>query len=162
MLGVKLMEITPLDIRQREAAEEVWALQHPAYRVEANLIGVADLPPLKDTIQTLQECGESFLGYRDEEGELIGAVSYERDGPDRLSICRVMVHPNAMRQGIGAKLLTEALAAEPAASTWGVTAEIRNSPALRLYEKFGFERKMTFSPVPEITMVQLIRPPSAS
>lgn len=61
------MEIKPLDIRLQEAAEEVWALQHPAYRVEAELIGVADLPPLRDTIQTLQSCGESFLGCWNEE-----------------------------------------------------------------------------------------------
>lgn len=72
-----------------------------------------------------------------------------------------MVHPSVMRQGIGAKLLTEAFAAEPFSSTWSVTAEIRNSPALRLYEKFGFERGETFSPVPGITMVQLVRRPIA-
>ncbi|WP_372638112.1 GNAT family N-acetyltransferase [Cohnella sp.] len=151
------MKIQSLNIRLREAAEEVWALQHPAYRVEAALIGVADLPPLRDTIQTLQNSGEIFLGGRNEEGELVGAVSYETDGPGRFTICRVMVHPEFMRQGIGAKLLEAALAAELSSIIWSVTAEIRNLPALRLYETFGFERVETFEPVPGITMVRLVR-----
>ncbi len=154
------MEIQRFDIRLRESAEEVWALQHPAYRIEAALIGVADLPPLQDTIQTLQRCGESFLGCRNEEGELVGAVSYERDGPIRFTICRMMVRPDCMRQGIGAKLMDGVLAAEPPSSAWSVTAEIRNDPALRLYERYGFEREETFKPVPEITMVRLTRKPA--
>jgi len=155
------MKIQSLNIRLRETAEEVWALQHPAYRVEAALIGVADLPPLRDTIQTLQNCGEIFLGCRNEEGELVGAVSYETDGPGRFTICRVMVHPDFMRQGIGAKLLEAALTAELSSTIWSVTAEIRNLPALRLYERFGFERAETFEPVPEITMVRLVRQPAS-
>ncbi len=67
MLGVKLMEITPLDIRQREAAEEVWALQHPAYRVEADLIGVADLPRRK-RCRWKDRCIQTIFG------EIVGEV----------------------------------------------------------------------------------------
>ena len=154
------MEIQRLDIRLRESAEEVWALQHPAYRVEAALIGVPDLPPLRDTIQTLQRCGESFFGCRNEEGELVGAVSYEREGAERFTICRMMVRPDCMRRGIGARLMDNVLDAEPSVSTWTVTAEIRNLPALRLYERYGFEREEIFQPVSDITLVRLKRRPA--
>jgi hypothetical protein len=31
--------------------------------VEANIIGSYAIPPLKDTVDKLQQCGESFFGY---------------------------------------------------------------------------------------------------
>jgi len=154
------MAIVELDIRNAEAAEEVWALQHPAYRLEAALIGVADLPPLRDTIGSLQSCGESFLGYRDEDGELAGAVSYERETPRGFAICRMMVRPDRLRRGIASALMEKALASGPAGAEWSVTAEVRNAPAIALYERFGFERRETFIPIPGIKMVKMVRFPA--
>jgi hypothetical protein len=40
---------------------------------------------------------------------------------------------------------------------WKVTAEIRNAPAIGLYERHGFVQERTFRPAPGITMVQLGR-----
>jgi len=156
------MVIATIDIRQEHASEEIWALQHPAYRAEAALIGVADLPPLQDTVETLRNCGESFLGCRNGEGDLVGAVSYEKEGPNAFAICRLMVHPDSMRQGIASKLMEAMLASEPSTVEWSVTAEIRNYPALRVYERFGFERRGSFKPIPEIEMVKLVREPVAA
>lgn len=153
------MGVVSIDIREREAAEEVWALQHRAYRIEAALIGVADLPPLQDTIQSLQDCGETFLGYRDDDGDLVGAVSFERDKAGHYTICRLMVHPDRLRRGIGSVLLEHLLSEHPHSFPWTVTAEIRNLPALALYERFGFIRLENFKPTLGIEMVRLIRPP---
>jgi len=155
------MGIVGIEIQRREAAEEVWELQHPAYRVEAALIGVPDLPPLQDTIQSLQACGETFVGYRNEEGDLVGVVAYERIRSNEYTLSRMMVHPDFMRQGIGTLLLEHLLTTEKLKScVWSVTAEIRNLPAIALYERFGFARRMTFSPIEGIEMVKLIRLPS--
>ncbi|WP_256761254.1 GNAT family N-acetyltransferase [Cohnella sp. WQ 127256] len=153
------MGVILLDIRQQEVAEEVWALQHPAYRIEAALIGVADLPPLQDTIQSLQACGESFWGYRNQDGELIGAISYEREKSGYYTICRLMVHPDCLRQGIGSTLMEHLLSELPPSTFWTVTAEVRNMPAIILYERFGFVRYETFKPIPGIEMLQLKRAP---
>jgi len=155
------MTIVELDIRNAETAEEVWALQHPAYRLEAALIGVADLPPLRDTVVTLQSCGESFLGFREEDGELVGALSYEREGPNGYAICRMMVHPDRLRRGIASKLIGRMLAGELSGAEWSVTAEVRNAPAIALYERFGFGRRETFSPIPGIEMARMVRPSPA-
>ncbi|MCD9026080.1 GNAT family N-acetyltransferase [Cohnella silvisoli] len=157
------MGIVSLNIKEQEAAEEVWALQHPAYRVEAALIGVADLPPLQDTVKSLQTCGETFWGYRDDDsGELVGAVSYEREreGERRYTICRLMVHPDFMRRGIGRLMMEHILSDTPNSAAWTVTAEIRNLPAIILYERFGFMRSETFEPIPGITMLRLERAPN--
>ncbi|WP_167747103.1 GNAT family N-acetyltransferase [Cohnella luojiensis] len=156
------MGIVSLDIRQRETAEEIWALQHPAYRLEAALIGVSDLPPLRDTIQSLQECGETFLGYRDSQGDLVGAVSCEKEKLEHYTICRLMVHPEHLRQGIGSLLMVRLLSEKPRNATWTVTAEVRNLPAIALYERFDFIRQETFKPIPSIEMLRLVRAPHSS
>ncbi|RKP45798.1 GNAT family N-acetyltransferase [Cohnella endophytica] len=157
------MEIISLDIKDRDTAEAIWALQHPAYRSEAALIGVTDLPPLRDTVESLQACGETFLGCRDEDGELNGAISYEQDSdsaePDHYTICRLMVHPDVHRQGIGRKLLDRLLSERPPGSRWTVTAEIRNTPALSLYGRFGFVARDSFKPIPDIELLRLVRMP---
>lgn len=139
-----------------EAAEEVWALQHAAYRVEADLIGVADLPPLQDTVESLRQSQETFIGLRGAEGELLGVIAYEQEQEGRYTICRVMVNPDYFRQGVGSRLLTHLLDAFPGVH-WSVTAEARNLPALALYERAGFARTGAFQPAPDITLVQLER-----
>lgn len=61
-----------------EAAERMWQLQQAAYRVEAELIGWADLPPLRETARELMDSDETFIAYM-EEGELAGALSYKKN-----------------------------------------------------------------------------------
>lgn len=156
------MRIMPLDVSHVEVAEELWALQHPAYRAEAALIGVADLPPLQDTVESIQSCKESFLGYRSSEEELVGAVSYQMEREGHYRLCRLMVHPDFFRQGIGSQLIECLLIVLPKKSTVAVTAEIRNKPAIALYERFGFVRLDTYKPTAEITMLHLERSPNNS
>jgi GNAT superfamily N-acetyltransferase len=156
------MTIVSLDITNANDAEEVWALQHPAYRVEAALIGIVDLPPLQDTIKSLQVSGETFLGYRNAEGELKGALSFEWERAGYCTLCRLMVHPDNMRQGIGSLLLRQFLSQLPDNSVASVAAEIRNLPALALYKQFGFVQLDTYQPAPHLTMVLLERFPLRS
>ncbi len=153
------MDVVALDIRDNEIAEEIWALQHPAYRIEAELIGVADLPPLRDTVASIQACGETFLGCRDPNGELVGAISCEREKAGLYTICRVMVNPSNHRQGIGKMLMQRLLSDQSPEATWTVTAEVRNHPAIALYEWFGFVGQETFSPLPGIELLRLVRYP---
>ncbi|WP_276357782.1 GNAT family N-acetyltransferase [Cohnella caldifontis] len=150
------MDIRRLDLRDRELAEELWALQHAAYRQEADLIGVPSLPPLQDTVQSLQNCGETFYGCFGDDGELVGAVSTEAEDGG-MTVCRMMVHPARFRQGIGSRLMSYVLSETPSVREWTVTAEIRNLPAIRLYERHGFLPGGTFQPAPDITMVRLSR-----
>lgn len=153
------MPIQKLDLNDPDTAEELWALQHAAYRKEAELIGVAALPPLQDTVQSLRNCGETFHGCFGEEGELIGAVATEEESDGKRTICRVMVHPEHFRKGIASGLLRHILSEAPAGCEWSVTAEIRNVPAIQLYRRHGFEPQETFQPAPDITMLRLTRRP---
>jgi len=155
--------IVALNLSQADIAEELWALQHAAYREEARLIGVAvsELPPLQDTVLSLQACPETFYGYRTEDGGLVGAIAVEANANNNAAsaafvISRMMVHPEHFRQGIGRRLVEHALAQQPRAA-WEVTAETRNAPAIALYERCGFKRGESFRPAPNIEMIRFAR-----
>lgn len=70
------MRIQSLSLRDEDTLGQLWRLQHMAYRLEAKIIGFQDIPPLLDTMETLQNCGETFYGCVDDgDGELLGAVA---------------------------------------------------------------------------------------
>ncbi|MEK0317079.1 GNAT family N-acetyltransferase [Cohnella sp. 56] len=147
-----------LDLSSEENAGDVWRLQHAAYRIEAELIGVPDLPPLHDTIASLQAADETFWGCRDDDGELIGAIAAERADDGTAVISRMMVHPEHFREGVATALIGHLLAQWPDAASWEVTAEARNRPAIALYERFGFQSEASFKPRDDITMITMRRP----
>jgi ribosomal protein S18 acetylase RimI-like enzyme len=119
--------------------DEVYPLldmQFLAYRVEADLIGFDDIPPLKDTISSLQSSNETFYGYF-QGAELSGAISYTRQ-VDEVTICRLIVHPQHFRRGIGNALVGRVLGVELNVSKFIVTTGQKNIPAVQLYQNFGF------------------------
>jgi ribosomal protein S18 acetylase RimI-like enzyme len=151
------MTIRKLDLSHRFIAEDLWAMQHAAYRLEAERIGVSDLPPLRDTIQSLQNCGETFYGFHTEDGDLAGALSIEEEKGGQVVICRVMVDSDHQRQGIASLLLQHVLNLLPSGAVVSVTAEVRNVPAVRLYERNGFQATGTMRPAPDIIMLRFER-----
>lgn len=128
--------IRRLDLSDEARAKELLALQRASYAVEAALIGTSDLPPLKDTPQTLARCGETFYGYI--EGDtLVGAISYKTENDD-LDIHRLVVHPEHFRKGIGRSLVTFVQEAEPMCRRILVSTGAGNRPAKNLYLSLGF------------------------
>jgi len=87
-----------------------------------------------------------YVAERDEDGAIIGRLSLARDthpASAHVADLGLMVAADARRQGVGWALLE-------AAVEWSRTAGIRklelhvfpwNEPAIRLYERFGFERE---------------------
>jgi ribosomal protein S18 acetylase RimI-like enzyme len=134
--GRRLTQAQRLDLADPAALQQLWELQRAAYAVEAGLIGFDGIPPLRETLQELRDCGEAFLGVSDEAG-LAGAVSWTRLPDGTLDICRLVVHPRAHRQGIATTLLDSLDAEEPASLTV-VSTGTANRPALALYQRRGF------------------------
>jgi ribosomal protein S18 acetylase RimI-like enzyme len=156
--------IRPIDIRLAEEAEQIWYLQHAAYRIEARWAGLKDPPPLMETISELQQCGERFFGFVQggdgeaaEDGELAGAISYKLSPSGELEICRLMVDPARLRQGIGECLLIHLLREVPHRTALVFVSE-GNVPALALYRKLGFHERGHTEPLPGIRLVRLERP----
>ncbi|MFB5164332.1 GNAT family N-acetyltransferase [Parageobacillus toebii] len=147
--------IQEINIEADEWAEAVLLLQFRSYAVEAQLIGFLGLPPLQDTVATLQQCGERFYGYI-KQGQLAGAISYERT-EKTIHICRLMVDPGFFRQGIASALIEFVCHQERNANEIIVMTGSANIPALRLYERQGF-REVEQMRMPEgIWMTKLVK-----
>lgn len=129
--------IKEIDIRDRKAAEEVLSVQIPSYKVEAELIECSEIPPLKDTVDTLQKCGETFFGYYLNEA-LCGAISLKEEN-NKIDIHRLNVHPDHFRKGIAQKLL-EFIESKEGIKSLIVSTGSKNTPAINFYEKNGFKK----------------------
>jgi GNAT superfamily N-acetyltransferase len=121
----------------RTIAEALTALQHAAYRVEANLIGSNEIPALRETAKDLAAADERFLGDAD-----WGFVAYRRER-GVVDIRRLVVHPLHHRRGLATRLLDALDIAEPDAGRFVVSTAAANAPALALYEVRGFMRRAT-------------------
>ena len=131
-----LPEIREIDLSKIMAAAEVLELQRKSYIMEAKLIGTEEIPPLKETFEQLQTCGETFIGCFIGK-RLAGAVSYKME-EETIDIHRVMVHPDFFRRGIAMTLLEHVELIEKESSKIIVSTGAANLPAVRLYEKLGF------------------------
>ncbi|EIJ82138.1 GCN5-related N-acetyltransferase [Bacillus methanolicus PB1] len=130
--------IKEINILDEDTAKHVLSLQLEAYRIEADLIGTMDIPPLKDSLQELMVCGEEFVGFFEQE-ELIGATSYKVEN-GQLDIHRLMVKPGHFRKGIARKLLNYLEKANPEVHEMIVSTGAANLPAVQLYQKLGFKK----------------------
>lgn len=130
--------IKQIDITNPKVAEEVLNVQIPSYTVEAELIDFYEIPPLKETVDTLQQCGETFFGYYLNE-ELCGAISIKMDHLV-LDIHRLIVHPKHFRKGIAKKLLEFIERNYDGVESIIVSTGAKNTPAITLYEKNGFSK----------------------
>lgn len=128
--------IAELDHKALAAAQQILDVQLPSYRVEANIIGFDDIPPLRDTVEAIQSSEESFIGYILGR-ELAGFIAYER-ADDGVDICRMVVHPNFFRRGIAKQLLSYLLNGVAAHKKVTVSTGDKNEPAKSLYRGFGF------------------------
>lgn len=124
-----------LDHRSGEAAEEIRGLFRRSYRVEAELIGAEDFPPLGRTTEDIRGSGSRFLGAFDGP-RLVAVVEYTLDD-GHLSVDNLAVDPACFRRGWGRRLLAALFDSEDW-RTASIETAAANRPAIALYEKAGF------------------------
>ncbi|TDL30876.1 GNAT family N-acetyltransferase [Jeotgalibacillus sp. S-D1] len=135
-----------------KTAEELLRLQLPAYQVEAEIIGYEDLPPLRDTVESLMHCEETFFGYFIDQ-ELCGAISFKTE-KEEIDIHRLIVHPNHFRKGIAQKLLDFVIEDQKDMKSIIVSTGTKNKPAVHFYQKNGFSpvKETVINPSLSITL----------
>ena len=125
--------ITEANIRESAMADSVYELQGAAYGVEAERVGVADFPPLRQSLDEVRRSPDCFLVWI-EEGSIRGCLSYEVT-PPLVTITRLVVRPACFRRGIASALLRDLESRlAPGSLICGFTADL-NEPAVRTYEK---------------------------
>ena len=158
-----------IDLDNTQEMLELLALQAAAYNKEAELVGLADIPPLLQSPQSVRASGEVYYGFFTEEG-LAGAVSLKREqpsllaappGPARLHICRMMVQPGMFRRGIASALLRRVLELAAAEGLDTVVLAVSvNEPAMALYGRFGFETIRQHPAIGGLTLNEMVAKPA--
>lgn len=131
--------IKEIDMTNSKFANEVLNVQLLSYKVEAELIDFFELPPLKDTVESLQQSGEVFYGFYIKE-ELSGIISIKIE-EGVMDIHRLFVHPKDFRKGIARKLLDFVQNIRKEFQTIIVSTGSKNTPAINFYKKNGFVQK---------------------
>lgn len=144
--------IKKIDITNPDIAKEVLSIQLPAYQTEAKLIGFDEIPNLKDTVDSLQQCGETFYGFY-MNGKLCGVISFVITS-FVLDIHRLFVDPRYFRKGIAKQLLDHILYVETGFDTVIVKTGNKNVPALRFYQKYGFDQEEDLFINEQLSMAQ--------
>lgn len=146
-----------LNLKDRGLAERLLALQYDSYLVEAELMGLRELPPMHETVEMLQSSRETFWGSFDGP-ELVGVLSSTEDG-DQTEICRLVVAPTHFRRGIASRLLEHTLGMAGPDATIQVSTGRANAPAIALYKKYGFVEGAAREVEPGVEVLALTRPP---
>ncbi|MFC0270769.1 GNAT family N-acetyltransferase [Metabacillus herbersteinensis] len=146
--------IQQINLLDTVEAENLLKMQKLSYLVEAAIIDFYDIPPLKDTLISLQSCRETFFGYYLEH-ELVGAIAFQQVD-DTIDICRLIVHPRHFRKGVAQSLLAFILSTEKI-TTITVSTGSLNKPALSLYNKAGFVQTGTLAIAEDISITNLKR-----
>jgi ribosomal protein S18 acetylase RimI-like enzyme len=134
-------------------AIQIHRLSKSAYKIEAELLGVTEFPPLNRTVYEILNSSSQFFGCI-KNNELMAAVEIENTGDHHINIASLVVSPDCFRQGLGRRLVLWTLEH----ITWGIatvsTADA-NIPAIRLYEKLGFQKSSQHQVDEDITIVTL-------
>lgn len=130
--------IKRLDLTNMKIASSVLQLQMASYKIEAELINFYEIPPLKDTLDSLTECNEIFYGYFIND-VLAGIISYKVI-KNILDIHRVAIHPNFFKRGIAGKLISFIEKIENTINKVVVCTGKENLPAVNLYLKNGYHK----------------------
>lgn len=144
--------IKKLDQTQVEVAKEIRAVFQISYAVEAKLLKAEVFPPLERSLEAFLTTETDFFGFFS-EGQLAGVMEI-RTFPKSTLIQSLVVDPKFFRQGIGGKLVQFALDYFPK-EVFNVETGAANTPAVLLYEKFGFKKIKEYQTPEGIIKVRL-------
>lgn len=149
--------IIKLDLQDAFTLSELWSLQHKAYRLEAELIGFNEIPPLLETRDMLAGSTEEFYGCFDDSGDLMGAVAVLEESPGKLTVTRMMVHPDHFRKGVAGGLLEFIFEHYSRMAQFIVSTGKLNIPAVTLYTKHGFIPAGVEEVAPGVELIEFYR-----
>lgn len=149
------MHVSKLNHRDPQQAAQIWQLWQSAYKIEAQVLGLQNFPPLDRTVRHIQDASTTFYGGW-QDAELVAATEIEDLDEKHFHINSFGVSPDHFRKGYGSKLLDDVLAL----LCWRkitVTTAVANLPALQLYKKHGFHPQDQWTTPDNFQMVTLYK-----
>jgi ribosomal protein S18 acetylase RimI-like enzyme len=144
--------ITKLKHSNEETANLIHAIFQNSYKVEAQLIGVLDFPPLLRSATDIVHSKTDFFGFSDHN--CLAAVIEIVIEDKRLEINSLTVDPKFFRKGIADQLISYILDTFEYTKAIVETAVV-NKPAINLYKKHGFVEFKRWTPshgIPKLAM----------
>ena len=124
---------------EKKDLRQILELQYLAYQSEAKLLNNFSIPPLKQTLEEIeQEYKSGFVFFKgiDEKNSIIGSVrAYIDNGVAYIG--KLIVHPKKQGKGIGAKLLLE-IEQECQVERYELFTSDKSIRNIRLYERLGY------------------------
>jgi ribosomal protein S18 acetylase RimI-like enzyme len=139
-------------------AEEILVLQKLAYQSEAKLYDDWSIPPLTQTIESLQEEFLGSLVLKAVSGERIVGSVRAKVAEGTCTIGRLIVDPEFQRQGIGSKLLQSVEAECGSSSKFELFTGTKSEANIRLYQRHGYAITRTQQLSPSVLIVFLEKP----
>jgi len=135
--------ITKLDNSNEDVAKQIFTIFQRSYKIEAQLIGTPDFPPLLRSAKDIENSKTQFYGFS--ENECLAAIIEIVIADKRLDIYSLTVDPNYFRKGIANKLISYVLEVIDFSEAIVETAVV-NIPAINLYKKHGFVEFKRWTP----------------
>lgn len=135
--------ITKLEHSNEIITKQIFTVFQNSYKVEAQLIGVSDFPPLQRSVRDIANSTTDFYGFT--ENKCLAAIIEIEIEESRLDIHSLTVDPQYFRKGIADKLINYVLEIGGFTSAIVETAVV-NKPAINLYKKHGFVEFKRWTP----------------
>ncbi|MCO4798708.1 MAG: GNAT family N-acetyltransferase [Colwelliaceae bacterium] len=135
--------IIKLDNSNTEVAKQIFTTFQNSYKIEAQLIGALDFPPLSRSVKDIENSTTLFYGFIEREA-LAAVIEIVINGED-LDINSLTVDPSYFRKGIADKLISYVLHKFNSSKAIVETAVV-NTPAINLYKKHGFVEFKRWTP----------------
>ena len=127
--------IIELDNSDEKVADKIFSIFQNSYKIEAQLIGIVDFPPLLRSAKDIQNSKTLFYGFS--ENACLAAIIEIVIEDKHLEIHSLTVDPGYFRKGIANKLISYVLETIDFSEAIVETAVV-NIPAINLYKKHGF------------------------
>jgi ribosomal protein S18 acetylase RimI-like enzyme len=138
-----------------EDAVEIQSLQRLAYRSEAEIYGDDRIPPLTQTLASLQQDLREMVALKALlDDRIVGSVR-ARLADGTCHVGRLIVHPEAQNQGIGTCLLAEIEARFSHAVRFELFTGHLSARNLYLYQKLGYSEFRRQKVSPRLTLIYL-------
>ena len=150
-----------ITLARPEDAPSIHAIQMLAFAAEAKLSGTDQIPPLLETLASVEDMIQSQRVLKAEiDGVLVGSAR----GVVNAQVCRVQavsVDPSYQGQGIGGALLRAVEARHPKATSFELTTNTLVPGTVAFYERHGYTVRELTKYGEKIVLAQMHKPAAA-